>query len=71
MTKTTLTENELFKFVQDNPSIPFEYCTGLLLQQKGIKFKSTFGVLTEEHIIPPWEAYRGMETEDLYVIQGE
>ena len=51
MTKITLTEAELFKFMQDNPSIPLEYCTGILLQQKGIKFKPIFGVLTEEHII--------------------
>ena len=70
MTKVTLTQTELFKFMQDNPSIPLEYCTGILLQQKGIKFKPIFGVLTEEHIIPPWEIYRGIETDTLYVTQG-
>jgi len=71
VTKVTLTQTELFKFMQDNPSIPSEYCTGILLQQKGIKFKPTFGVLTEDHIIPPWESYRDIETDTLYVTQGE
>ena len=71
MTKATLTENELFKFIQDNPSIPTGYCTGILLQQKGIRFKPSFDVPTYEHMIPPWETYKDRETGDLYVTQGE
>lgn len=71
MTKVTLTQREFIKFCEDNPTIPPEHCTGILLQQKGIKFKPTFGVLTEEHIIPPWKVHRNIETDTLYVTQGE
>lgn len=71
MIKVSITESELFKFMKDNPSIPIGYCTGILLQQKGIRFKPTFGALTAERMLPPWEVRRDFETEELYVTQGE
>ena len=51
MPRVVLSEEEIFKFHTESPSIPIEYCTGLL-QRKGSKFKTTFGTYTEEHNLP-------------------
>jgi hypothetical protein len=71
MLHVTLTDDELMRFYFSNPLIPLEYCSGLLLERKGIKFKPTFHAYTESDMITPWKIWRNRDTKVLHVTQGE